>query len=81
MATACVVVAIPVAIAAGPFETWGYFGYLIGIAFLISYIVTNLAMVKWARTSPNPPDKDRATRNPLGWLGRLVACERENGAP
>lgn len=40
-------VAIPVAIAAGPFETWGYFGFLIGIAFLLSYIITNLAMVKF----------------------------------
>jgi len=49
MAIASVAVAIPVAIAAGPFETWGYFGYLIGLAFLVSYIVTNVAMVKWSR--------------------------------
>lgn len=42
-----IAVAVPVAIAAGPFETWGYFGFMIGIAFLLSYIITNLAMVKF----------------------------------
>lgn len=49
MALASIAVAIPVAIAAGPFDTWGFFGYLIGLAFLVSYIVTNAAMVKWSR--------------------------------
>src|SRR5690606_20236810 len=69
MTVACIVVAIPVAIAAGPFETWGYFGYLIGIAFLISYIVTNLAMVKWSRESG---DFDPIRQGFFGLLGAAI---------
>lgn len=51
MVAACLVMSVPFAIAVGPFETWGYYGFLIGIAFLVSYIVTNLALIRWTRRS------------------------------
>ncbi len=49
MVVACLVMSIPFAVAVGPFETWGYYGFLIGIAFLVSYVVTNLALIRWTR--------------------------------
>lgn len=49
MVAACLVMSVPFAIAVGPFETWGYYGFLIGIAFLVSYVVTNLALIRWTR--------------------------------
>lgn len=51
MVVACLLMSVPFAIAVGPFETWGYYGFLIGIAFLVSYIVTNIALVRWTRRS------------------------------
>ncbi len=49
VAVICIVTALPVSILSSPFDTWGYFGYLIGLTFLLSYIVTNAGMIKWAR--------------------------------
>lgn len=51
MVGACLVMSIPFAIAVGPFDTWGYYGFIIGIAFLVSYIVTNIALIRWTRQS------------------------------
>lgn len=38
---------VPLAFMVGPFNVWGYFGFLISIAFLVSYIFTNMGMVKY----------------------------------
>ena len=40
---------VPLAFLVGPFNVWGYFGFLISIAFLVSYIFTNLGMVRYMR--------------------------------
>jgi len=49
MAIVCVVLGIPLGLVVGPFNVWGYFGFLVGIFFLVSYIVTNIAIVVFAR--------------------------------
>uniref|UniRef100_A0A5Q5CAX7 Amino acid/polyamine/organocation transporter, APC superfamily n=1 Tax=Mycobacterium sp. (strain JLS) TaxID=164757 RepID=A0A5Q5CAX7_MYCSJ len=38
---------VPLAFLVGPFNVWGYFGFLISIAFLVSYIFTNIGLVRY----------------------------------
>ncbi|MUL82540.1 MULTISPECIES: APC family permease [unclassified Mycolicibacterium] len=38
---------VPLAFLVGPFNVWGYFGFLISIAFLVSYIVTNFGLIRY----------------------------------
>ncbi|MDV3126851.1 APC family permease [Mycobacterium sp. 21AC1] len=40
---------VPLAFLVGPFNVWGYFGFLISIAFLVSYIFTNFGLVRYMR--------------------------------
>ncbi|OKH65569.1 APC family permease [Mycolicibacterium sp.] len=40
---------VPLAFLVGPFNVWGYFGFLISIAFLVSYIFTNIGLVRYMR--------------------------------
>lgn len=49
MGVVCLVLGIPLGLMVGPFNVWGYFGFLVGIFFLVSYIVTNIAIVVFAR--------------------------------
>lgn len=49
MAIATIALGVPLALITAPFDVWGYFGFLISIAFLVSYIVTHLALVKYTR--------------------------------
>lgn len=39
--------AFPLAVAVGPFEVWGYFGFLISLAFTVSYICTHAGLVRY----------------------------------
>lgn len=39
----------PLAFITGPFNVWGYFGFLISIAFLVSYIFTNIGIIRYTR--------------------------------
>lgn len=50
MGVLSMVLGVPLAFMVGPFNVWGYFGFLISIAFLVSYIFTNLGMVKYVRS-------------------------------
>jgi amino acid transporter len=43
------VLGVPLAFLTGPFNVWGYFGFLISIAFLVSYIFTNFGLIKYTR--------------------------------
>lgn len=38
---------VPLAAITGPFNVWGYFGFLISIAFLVSYVFTNFGLIKY----------------------------------
>ncbi|HTN56422.1 MAG TPA: APC family permease [Microbacterium sp.] len=49
MGAVCLVLGIPLGLIVGPFNVWGYFGFLVGIFFLVSYIITNIALVVYAR--------------------------------
>lgn len=49
MGIVTIVLGVPLALVTGPFEVWGYFGFLIGIAFLVSYIVTNVALIVFTK--------------------------------
>lgn len=49
MGVVCIVLGIPLGLIVGPFNVWGYFGFLVGIFFLVSYIITNLALIVFAR--------------------------------
>lgn len=40
---------VPLAFMVGPFNVWGYFGFLISIAFLVSYIFTNFGLIMYTR--------------------------------
>ncbi|NJC73071.1 APC family permease [Planosporangium thailandense] len=40
---------VPLAFLTGPFNVWGYFGFLISIAFLVSYTFTNLGLIRYTR--------------------------------
>ena len=40
---------VPLAFLVGPFNVWGYFGFLILIAFLVSYIFTNFGLIRYMR--------------------------------
>lgn len=71
MLAACLVFSVPVAIAAGPFNTWGYFGFLIGIAFLVLYIITNFAMVAWTWGTP---EFNWLRHGVFGLLGAALFC-------
>lgn len=50
MGVASIVLGVPLALLTAPFDVWGYFGFLISIAFLVSYIVTNLALIRYTRS-------------------------------
>jgi amino acid transporter len=47
MAIVSIVLGVPLAFISGPFNVWGYFGFLISIAFLVSYILTNAGMIRF----------------------------------
>jgi amino acid transporter len=47
MGIVSIVLGVPLAFISGPFNVWGYFGFLISIAFLVSYIFTNAGMIKF----------------------------------
>ncbi|MFA5606248.1 MAG: APC family permease [Leucobacter sp.] len=49
MGAVCLVLGIPLGLVVGPFNVWGYFGFLVGIFFLVSYIITNIAIVVYAK--------------------------------
>lgn len=49
MGAVCVILGIPLGLIVGPFNVWGYFGFLVGIFFLVSYIITNVALIVFAR--------------------------------
>lgn len=49
MGVTSIALGVPLALLTAPFDVWGYFGFLISIAFLVSYIFTNLALVKYTR--------------------------------
>lgn len=41
---------MPLGFITKPFDVWGYFGFMISIAFLIVYLLTNFALIKHIRT-------------------------------
>jgi amino acid transporter len=45
MVVLSVVLGIPLGIVAGPFNVWGYFGFLISLGMLIVYLSTNIALI------------------------------------
>jgi amino acid transporter len=47
MGAVSIVLGVPLAFISGPFNVWGYFGFLISIAFLVSYILTNAGMIRF----------------------------------
>jgi len=49
MGVITIVLGAPLAFVAGPFNVWGYFGFLISIAFLVSYVSTNLGLIRYMR--------------------------------
>jgi amino acid transporter len=49
MGTISMALGVPLAFLVGPFNVWGYFGFLISIAFLVSYIVTNFGLIRYMR--------------------------------
>lgn len=49
MGAVTILLGVPLALVTGPFQVWGYFGFLIGIAFLVSYIITNVALIVYTR--------------------------------
>lgn len=49
MGVLSMVLGVPLAFLVGPFNVWGYFGFLISIAFLVSYIFTNVGLVRYMR--------------------------------
>ncbi|WP_427870711.1 APC family permease [Leucobacter luti] len=49
MGLVCVILGIPLGLIVGPFNVWGYFGFLVGIFFLVSYIITNVALIVFAK--------------------------------
>lgn len=49
MGVVTILLGVPLALITGPFEVWGYFGFLIGIAFLVSYIITNIALIVYTK--------------------------------
>ncbi len=49
MGVVSIVLGVPLAFITGPFNVWGYFGFLISIAFLVSYIFTNAGMIRFTR--------------------------------
>lgn len=49
MGVLSMVLGVPLAFMVGPFNVWGYFGFLISIAFLVSYILTNIGLVRYTR--------------------------------
>jgi amino acid transporter len=48
MAVLCIVLAVPLALAVGAFYVWYYFGFLVGIAFLLLYGVLALGLISTA---------------------------------
>jgi amino acid transporter len=49
MAVLSMALGVPLAFLVGPFNVWGYFGFLISIAFLVSYIFTNFGLIRYMR--------------------------------
>ncbi len=49
MAVISMALGVPLAFLVGPFNVWGYFGFLISIAFLVSYIFTNFGLIRYMR--------------------------------
>ncbi len=49
MLLATLILGIPLALIAGPFAVWGYYGFLISIAFMVSYILTNIGLILYTR--------------------------------
>ncbi|WP_084262471.1 APC family permease [Actinomadura formosensis] len=49
MGVISIALGVPLAFITGPFNVWGYFGFLISIAFLVSYIFTNLGLIRYTR--------------------------------
>ncbi|GFG54837.1 amino acid permease [Mycolicibacterium agri] len=49
MAAISMALGVPLAFLVGPFNVWGYFGFLISIAFLVSYICTNFGLIRYMR--------------------------------
>ena len=47
MGVVSIALGVPLAFITGPFNVWGYFGFLISIAFLVSYIFTNAGMIRF----------------------------------
>jgi amino acid transporter len=47
MGVVSIALGVPLAFITGPFNVWGYFGFLISIAFLVSYIMTNAGMIRF----------------------------------
>lgn len=45
MCALSILLGVPLALITGPFNVWGYFGFLISIAFLVSYVMTNVGMI------------------------------------
>lgn len=45
MVVLAIVLGIPLGIVAGPFNVWGYFGFLISLGMLIVYLITNIALI------------------------------------
>lgn len=41
------ILAFPLAFAVGPFHVWNYFGFLISIAFTVSYICTHAGLIRY----------------------------------
>lgn len=60
---------VPLAFITGPFNVWGYFGFLISIAFLVSYIFTNLGLIRYTRRAGHFHWFRHGT---LGLLGTVV---------
>lgn len=48
MAVLCIILAVPLALAVGAFYVWYYFGFLVGIAFLLLYGVLALGLISTA---------------------------------
>ena len=60
---------VPLAFITGPFDVWGYFGFLISTAFLVSYILTNAGMIRYMRAIG---EFEWFRHGVLGVLGSLV---------
>jgi amino acid transporter len=44
---AVIAAGIPMGFITAPFDVWGYFGFMVSIAFLIVYLLTNIALISY----------------------------------